>query len=143
MTATKTMSPAVAAAAASDALWELGVVEAMRHFRIGHADLKRAKEHALSVRPKAVAAAMARAAVADQFDRCVRIELLHPGIHRRLAADSESAASVGRVYGLTRARAGQVLRELSELAQRRSWVSLDRAAQAVEDEARTRHASAN
>lgn len=126
-------------AAASDLLWEMSVGSVMRHFRINHDSVRRAKLLAQETRPKAVFAAQRRADAQRRFDRCVRIERLHAHIHGRLADESAgSAARVAEAYGLSRVRAGQVKHELVSLAALRRLTAV---AMAEEIEAAARAAS--
>ena len=125
----------VAAAARSDLLFQMRVEDAMRQFGLNHAGLERAKARARDERPEAVADAMRARARDRRFDRLVRIECLHPDIHRRVAAGVESDAEVGRFYSLTRMRVGQIRRDLAEAAVQRH-AAVGRLAVEVADAAR-------
>lgn len=127
------MQGAIEKASRSPLLWTLAVVDAMKHFRIKHDGIKAAKALALEQRPETVARAMRKASVQDRFERSVRTERRHPGLHRRLATGAERNAELGRVYDLTRVRVGQIRDELVAVAADRG-VAMLTAASAIEDE---------
>lgn len=107
---------AIVAASKSDLLWTLPVLDAMKHFRLRHAEIRDAKTMALTNRPKEIVALRAGLERTRRFNSAVEVERLHPHIHRRVAENSTTLAELSRKYDLSRMRLTQINQALIVIA---------------------------
>lgn len=104
--------------AASDLLFTLGVVGAMKHFKLSHDQIHAAMDVAYSTRGIKVINRLRGQVKVDRLrKRVVTHEVLHPLIHRRLSRDGLSLRVVGKEYEVTHTWCAGILSEFNHLSE--------------------------
>jgi hypothetical protein len=103
-------------AAASDKLFLLGTVKAMKEFHLDHSGIREAMRLARQTRdPAAIDRLLAGNDARRTERRVMMAETRYPGVHRRIQM-GESAGTAADHYHLTRQRVHQLYHQLVEVA---------------------------